>query len=159
TDLEAALVRMPGLVEVVLARAYRESPEPPPPVVAPPRQPWPARDQVHGRDALTIDLAGHPYGEDVDLTSAVELMERHDATLPASCRDAWREFWLFLDDLGWEDSGGDPIVMHFPTALLVRALEPLDLEDHRRWADLRMLLRQRTATLPDTVSVRRYWGW
>ena len=159
TDLEAALVRMPALVEVVLARAYSDSPEPPPPVVSPPRQPWPPRDQVHGRDALTVNVEGHPYGEDVDLTSAVELMEDHYDALSAACREAWRELWLFLDDLGWEDSAGNAITMHFPTALLIRALEPLDLEDHRRWADLRMLLRQRTATLPDTVSVQRYWGW
>lgn len=158
-DLEAALVRMPALVEVALARAYSFSPDPPPPVSAPPPQPWPPSDQIHGRDALTINVEGHPYGEDVDLTGAVDLMEHRFAELPETAREAWREFWLFLDDLAWEDSEGRSITMHLPTTILVRALEPLDLEDHRRWADLRQLLRQRTATLPDTVSIRRYWGW
>ncbi|HEY6033549.1 MAG TPA: hypothetical protein VIV58_04795, partial [Kofleriaceae bacterium] len=158
-ELEAALVHMPNLVDVALARAYADSPDPPPPVIAPPRRPWPPRDQVHGRDALTIQLEGHPYGEDVDLTGAVQLMERVFESLPATARAAWTEFWQFLAELGWEDSHGRAIAMHLPTQVLVRALEPLDLEDEPRWSDLRMVLRQRTATLPDTVSIRRYWGW
>lgn len=158
-ELEAALVHMPNLVDVALARAYADSPDPPPPVIAPPRRPWPPRDQVHGRDALTIQIEGHPYGEDVDLTGAVQLMERVFESLPATARAAWTEFWQFLAELGWEDSHGRAIAMHLPTQVLVRALEPLDLEDEPRWSDLRMVLRQRTATLPDTVSIRRYWGW
>jgi hypothetical protein len=158
-ELEAALVHLPNLVEVALARAYADSPDPPPPVTAPPRRPWPPRDQVHGRDALTINIAGQPYGEDVDLTGAVMLMERAFETLPPTARAAWSELWDFVADLGWEDANGDDIVMHLSTSVLVHALEPLDLEDERRWSDLRMVLRQRTSTLPDTVSVRRYWGW
>jgi hypothetical protein len=158
-ELEAALVHLPNLVEVALARAYAESPDPPPPITAPPRRLWPPSDQIHGRDALTINLEGHPYGEDVDLTGAVELMERAYETLPPTARAAWDEFWAFLADLGWEDADGSAIVMHLSTRVLVTMLEPLDLEDERRWSDLRMLLRQRTATLPDTVSIRRYWGW
>jgi len=158
-ELQASLVHMPNLVAIELARAYADSPEPPPPIVAPPRRPWPPRDQVHGRDALTITIEGHPYGEDVDVTGAVDLMERSFETLPPTARAAWSEFWELLADLGWDDSEGQPITLHLATQVLVRALEPLDLEDERRWSDLRMLLRQRTATLPDTISIRRYWGW
>jgi hypothetical protein len=158
TDLAAALAVLPADCEVAIARAYSGSPQPPPRVTAPPPRPWPPRDQIHGRDALTIRVEGAPYGEDVDLSGIVDVMEANFDALSADARDAWSEFWDFLSDLGWEDADGNDITMLLSSDVLVRALEPCDFEDHRRWADLRTLLRQ-IRPLPATVSVKRYWGW
>jgi len=107
-----------------------------------------------------VRLEGHPYGEDLDLTGAVALMEHAFDTFSTECRAAWIEFWEFVADLGWEDEGAD-IVMNLPTSVLIAALVPLDLEDERRWLDLKTLLVQRQAmgTLPEVVSIKRYWGW
>jgi hypothetical protein len=63
-----------------------------------------------------------------------------------------------LSDLGWEDGDGNDITMLLSSDVLVRALEPAGLDDYRRWADLRTLLRQ-IRPLPAVVSVKRYWGW
>src|SRR5262249_11409135 len=145
---------------IELARAYCGSPAPPKGIAAPPPRPWPPRDQVHGRDALSIEVAGQPYGEDVDLGSAVDHMDDDFDTLPAECRAAGIEFWEFLADLGWEDTDGSDIVLQFPSIVLVRALASLDLSDRARWADLRaMLQRAQALGLPETVSIKRYWGW
>jgi hypothetical protein len=157
-DLAAAIASLPADCVIEIARAYTGSPPPPPRVSAPPPRPWPPRDQVHGRDALWVTIEGAPYSEDLDLSGIVEYMEFAFDALPADARDAWSEFWDFLSDLGWEDANGNDITMLLSSDVLVRALEPADLDDHRRWADLRTLLRQ-IQPLPATVSVKRYWGW
>src|SRR5262249_40176972 len=133
-ELRAIQTRVPDAA-IELARAYTGSLAPPEGVTAPPPRPWPPRDQVHGRDALTIEIAGQPYGEDVDLGSAVDEMEAAFDTMTADCRDAWVEFWEFLADLGWEDADGNDIVLRFPSKVLLRALDPFDLSGGGRWAD------------------------
>ena len=113
---------------------------------------------MHTRDALTITVPGDPYGEDLDLNGLVRTLEQRYDTMVEPARAAWREVWAFLDDLGWEDANGRDIVMTFPYATLVVAVESLgDDPELPRWRDLRMQLRQHPGA--DAVAIKRYWGW
>jgi hypothetical protein len=153
--LERAIVGLRPDAEIVVARAYTRYPTraPSPRIRVPPPRPWPPPDSVHGRSALTIDVPGDPFGEDVGVADAADLMNEQFERLPEPARAAWVELWRLLDDLPHDD--GETMVA-FSGDALARALEPLDLEARPRWRDLRTALHNRSGA---AVTIRRYWGW
>ncbi len=124
----------------------------------PPPRPWPPRDLVSGRDALTIKLPQKQYGEDVALSSWIEILEHDFDGFSIDAKAAWVELWGFLDGLGWESADGQEIVQPFRATTLLTALETVD--DHRS-RPLREALRALPpAELEETrVTIKRYWGW
>jgi hypothetical protein len=126
--------------------------------------PWPPRDHLSSREALTITLPGAPYGEDVSLTSCIDRMEDQLHALAPAPRAAWLELWSFIAELGWYDTQGDPIERPFPAATLQLAVDAIDDVDPRtgtpgHWARLAELLRMHALAPGDVVQIRRYWGW
>jgi len=159
-DLHGLLARLPDLT-IEIARMYVR-PVPlldgfeHPRVHVPAPRPWPPRDELSSREALTITLPGDEYGDQLALTSCMEELEVVLDTLAPVPRTAWIEVWRFLDGLGWETADGDAIVLPFPAATLALALEVLDDPRCQRIAHA-----LREARLPPgaTVRIKRYWGW
>jgi hypothetical protein len=160
-DVQAALDRMPGLVELQIARNHGHAVNlrhATASVSLPPAVAWPPLDSLHTRDGLWIKLPG-AHGYDVDVRGAVKLMESSYAKLPSAARAAWDDFWDFLDGLYWEDEAGNTVELPFCAAVLVRALEPADLSDHRRWTELREALHAAAFAPSANLVIHRYWGW
>jgi hypothetical protein len=120
-------------------------------------RPWPPRDQVSGRDALTIKVPGHRYGEEIALSSCVDNLEDQFDAMPAEARTAWLAVWDFLDGLGWEDDAGNDIVLPFDAATLLVALEAL--EGDGRCTMVAEMIRGAKLAAGATVQIKRYWGW
>ena len=166
--VEQLLAARPRLV-VEIARAYRlfeavTAQLAHPRVRMPAVYPWPPGDTLSAREALTIVISNREHGEDVSLTSLVDILEAQFARFPPAARDAWHAFWALLDRLPWEDRLGNAVTRAFPAATLLAALDPLDDIDPitgvlGHWAQLADKLRSAELPPDAVVAVRRYWGW
>jgi len=129
----------------------------------PPTRPWPAPDQVHGREALTIVMShDDPYGTDVDLSGLVRALEVDFDTMAPAAQAAWIALWDAVLDLGYEDEHGTSISIEHPFAALDAAVAatPHLAEESGRWGELaEIFARHHACCARAAVRVRRYWGW
>ena len=146
---------MPALVDVRVVQIHGDHGDElrarTPPVVIPPRTPWPRPRTVQRADALTVLVDDHRV--DVDLHSIINYL---DTTRPVAARHAWTQFWDFVTGLETGD------LVPFPFAILDETLASCgdDIEDAaERWADLRLQLRiARPRMAPDaSVYIQRAW--
>lgn len=148
------LTEHPRLV-IELARLYASIEVSHPRLILPVPRVWPAHP--HGRDALTVDVPGGIYDTELALSSLVRDLEAQFDGMTAEAQAAWIAFWQFLDELGWEDEGGNTIYMQMPAAILRVALPALH-GNHRVDNVLKNVLLGDPADTA-TVTVSRYWGW
>jgi hypothetical protein len=153
----ALLERCPAL-EVEIARMYAVRPElVHPRLCVPAPRPWPVPNTVHGREALSIDVPGVAYGDEIALSSLVRDLELQFDAMPPHAQAAWRTFWEFLDELGWEDDDGKDIVMPFDGHTLLVALEALD--GNQRCDGVAAMIRNANLAEGTPLAIKRYWGW
>ncbi len=148
-----AMDDMPALVEVTVARSYRELVLPYElarhriPVKLGYALPWPDRENRDERDMLTITYPSRQVAT-LRLGAIYELLDQSWASLPPAVRAAWSEVLGFIDELHWLDQRGAPIGRPFPTRVLERAFERL--RDVEPWA---VEYRRLSTTQTDTITL------
>jgi hypothetical protein len=174
-NLQASIDRMPDLVELEVTRVFEAPPGTPQPrlelfhpakIILPRDSPWGPRTHSRGRDAIEIEIPGHPYPLVAELLDAVKLMEssyvvrsgRERDTLPTSSRTAWHHIWNALDRLGW-DTGNRRASITIDAGLFVDALALPDDLLERRWARVRDALRARRSERGEILTIRRSWTY
>jgi hypothetical protein len=154
------LARFPDL-EVEIARMYVERPDldelAHPRLRVPQARVWPMPGLVHGRDALSVDVPGVTYGDDLALSSIVRDLENQFEGMPLHAQAAWIAVWEFLGELEWEAADGAEIVLPFDAQTLLVALEALD--GNRRCDDVAAMIRNAKLADGTMASIKRYWGW
>ena len=118
---------------------------------------WREPGTVHGREALSVDIPGVEYGEDLALSRITRELEAQWADMPVYARDAWVAVLDFIADLPWEDDAGNAIEMPFPATTLLLALEAIDGD--RRCDILAKMIRDATLAPDAEVRIKHYWGW
>ncbi|MCW5802925.1 MAG: hypothetical protein KIT31_11110, partial [Deltaproteobacteria bacterium] len=174
-QLQASLDRMPALAELEVVRVALGGPqldgEPPlrhpsARIVVPGPSEWGPRTHQRGRDAICVEVRGHPYGIVVELAAGVRLMEERFQQMPAPARAAWERLWHFLDTVPLGE--GAIARAAFPATTLAEALALPELDDAAfvervapglaAWRTLRDVLAVR-GRFAVPAMIRRHYGW
>jgi hypothetical protein len=153
--LQRALLGMPALVEIELARAFG-APEPvlrhptARVVIAAEQWPWPPRERLRPGEVLRVAIPGARAPDVVELDAAVTVMEWRWSALPGDARAAWAALWDFLGGLDEERAAP------FPMDLLLHAIEACGAAlDGGGWRELREDMRDHRTSAGALVSIRR----